>query len=54
MLSKERMQSFLERGHPCLFFVYFRSLQTNFTILQQINVKNVHPEPVLRFEPTTS
>ena len=26
-----------------LFFVYFQYFQSNITILQQINVKNVHP-----------
>ena len=42
-------------ANPGLFFVYFRSFQTNNTILQQMNVKNVmsiqYPAP--GFEPTT-
>ena len=41
---------------PGLFFVYFRSFQTNINaILQQINVKNVHsnPRPSERESPAT-
>ena len=46
---------FLKWANPGLFFVYFRSFQTNNTILQQMNVKNVmsiqYPAP--GFKPTT-
>ena len=37
---------FLNWANPGLFFVYFRSFQTNNTILQQINVKKCHVHPV--------
>ena len=30
-------------GHPGLFFHLFSAFQTHIIILQQINVKNVHP-----------
>ena len=29
-------------AYACLFFVCFQSFQSNITILQQINVNNVH------------
>ena len=34
---------FNKMGHPWPLFHLFLSFQTNITILQQINVKNVHP-----------
>ena len=37
--------------HSVLFLIYFGLFQTNITILQQINLKNVHPMP--GFELTT-
>ena len=47
----------LNWANPGLFFIYFRSFQTNIkTILQQINVKNVNSiqHMVPGFEPTSS
>ena len=34
---------FFKMGHPRSLFRLFSSIQTNVTILQQINVKNIHP-----------
>ena len=61
--SNERMKAeliktfFLKKwDKPGLFFIYFQSFQTNNTILQQINVKNVQMYiqfTALEFEPTT-
>ena len=34
---------FIKWAFPGLFFVYFRSFSDIHTIIQQINVKNVHP-----------
>ena len=40
-------------GHPRPLFRLFLSFQTNITILQQINVKNVHPAQSSGFEIST-
>ena len=47
---------FFEWGNPSRFFVSFWSFQTNITILQQINVKNVMSiqYTLPGFEPMTS
>ena len=37
------MKYFQKWANPGLFFIYFQSFQTNNTILQQINAKNVYP-----------
>ena len=34
---------FEKMDQPGLFFIYFQSFKSNITILQQINVKNIHP-----------
>ena len=42
--EKEKKWTFFKKwANPGLFFVYFQSFQANNTILQQINVKNIHP-----------
>ena len=34
---------FFKWANPVLFFDYFQFVQSNITILEQINVKNIHP-----------
>ena len=41
-------------SHPLPIYVYFLSFQLKNTILQQIHVKNVHPESSAGFKLRTS
>ena len=38
--------SFFKWASPGLFFIYFRPFKHKLQILQQINVKNVHSQPL--------
>ena len=43
LVCYQRLWLFLKWAILCLFLIYFWSFETNNTILQQINVKNVRP-----------
>ena len=46
LFARQSSQDIVKKiANPGLFFIYFQSFQSNIiTILQQINVKNVHPQ----------